>query len=180
MLDCDIQYCLLQNGKLHFVFTRSNNGWAELVYSTIDIGTNAFFASTFNGVASNENFLRPSIACYGADSTDENYLIGFLRTGPNQFPEVCAINYDSTGWSIVATSLKNGLGLSKWLAGLASIHADPQESPNKSSRGWVDFPAWGGMGRWNLLLFCCNMCNKMPLNMLINNSLAYLVGPKKN
>jgi hypothetical protein len=111
VLDCDIQYCLLQNNKLHFVFTRSNNGWAELVYASINIATNAFFASTFDRVADNENLLLPSIACYGVDSTDENYLIAFLRTGPNQFPEICAINYDSSGWAIVPTSVKNGFGI---------------------------------------------------------------------
>ncbi len=111
VLDCDIQYCLLQNDKLHFVFTRSNADWAELVYANIDIVTNAFTHSEFDGVANSENFLRPSIACFGADSTDENYLIGFLRTGPNQFPEICAVNYDSTGWSIVATPVKTGHGI---------------------------------------------------------------------
>lgn len=111
VMDCDIQYCLLQNNKLHFVFTRSNTDWAELVYANIDITTNTFTHSEFDGVANSENFLRPSIACYGVDSTDENYLIGFLRTGPNQFPEICAVNYDSTGWSIVATSVKMGHGI---------------------------------------------------------------------
>jgi hypothetical protein len=111
VLDCDVQYALLQNNKMHFVFTRSNNGWGELVYANIDIGTNTFFSSTFDRVADQENLLRASIACFGADSTDENYLIGFLRTGPNQFPEICAMNYDSLGWGIVPTSVKTGHGI---------------------------------------------------------------------
>lgn len=111
IVDCDIQYCLVQNGKLHFVFTRSNTGWSELVYANIEMGTNTFSYSTFDRVSDEENLLLPSIACYGVDSTDENYLIGFLRTGPNQFPEVCVINYDSMGWSIVPQSVKQGFGL---------------------------------------------------------------------
>ncbi len=111
VLDCDIQYCLLQNGKLHFVLTRADNDWVELVYANIEILTNTFFSSSFDRVTDSENLMRPSIACYGVDSTDENYLIGFLRTGPNQFPEICAINYDSTGWSIAPTSVKTGHGI---------------------------------------------------------------------
>jgi hypothetical protein len=111
VLDCDIQYALFQNNKLHFVFTRSNQDWAELVYANINVSTNAFTHSELDGVANSENFLRPSIASYGVDSTDENYMIGFLRTGPNQYPEICAVNYDSTGWSLAPTSVKAGLGI---------------------------------------------------------------------
>jgi hypothetical protein len=131
VLDCDIQYALLQNNKLHFVFTRSDNGWAELVYANIEIGTNGFFATTFSGSNASENYLRPSISCYGVDSTDENYLIGFLRTGPNQYPDVCAVNYDSTGFSPVLTTVKAGNGLIDWRLDLVA--------PWDSLERWGDY-----------------------------------------
>ena len=112
ILDCDIQYCLYQNKKLHFVLTRSDNGWSELVYANINITNNSFFASTYSGAATSDNYLRPSIASFGKDSTDENFLIGFLRTGPNTFPDLCAINYDiGTGWSANETLVKLGIGI---------------------------------------------------------------------
>ncbi len=131
VLDCDIQYALFQNNKVHFVFTRSNNGWAELVYANIDVGTNSFTHSELDGVANSENFLRPSIACYGSDSTDENYMIGFLRTGPNQYPEVCAVNFDSTGWSPSITTVKAGVGLLNWRLDLVA--------PWDSLERWGDY-----------------------------------------
>jgi hypothetical protein len=107
IVDCDIQYCLYQNGKLHFVFTRSDNGWAEIVYAQVWVSNGNFSASTLSGRMTSENHLCPSIASTAKDSTEESFLIGFLRTGPNLFPEICAVHFDSSGWSSSVTTVKN-------------------------------------------------------------------------
>jgi hypothetical protein len=108
--DCRIQTAMYQNGKLHFVFMRSDNGWAEVVYANINVIDNSFTADTWGGSEENLNSFYPSMAPYGNDSTDESFMIAFQRTGPTIFPELCVINYDS-GWSPSATVVKQGLGI---------------------------------------------------------------------
>ena len=107
---CKIHSGFHQNGKLHFVFHRSDNGWGEVVYANIDIGNNSFFSDTWGGDGTNMNYMYPSIAPFGSDSTEENFMIAFLRTGPSIFPEICAVNYDN-GWSPSSKVVKAGLGV---------------------------------------------------------------------
>ncbi|HHG83685.1 MAG TPA: hypothetical protein ENJ82_02955, partial [Bacteroidetes bacterium] len=108
--DCRIRSGFYQNGKLHFVFHRSDNGWGEIVYAKITLANNMFEANTWGGDEESLNSFYPSIAPYGKDSTEENSVITFSRSGPTIFPEVCVINYDSA-WSPAVTVVKTGLGV---------------------------------------------------------------------
>ncbi|MFN8396483.1 MAG: T9SS type A sorting domain-containing protein [Bacteroidia bacterium] len=129
---CDVQACLYQNGKLHFVMIRSDNGWAQLVHGRIDLQSNGFQASTWGGNGTGYNCLHPSIASVGVDTVEESFLIGFLRTGPNMLPEVCVIGHDSI-WSGTATVVKAGQGL-------IDLRMDVQ-SPWDSLERWGDYTA---------------------------------------
>jgi hypothetical protein len=108
--DCEIRAGFHQNGKLHFVMSRSDNGWGELVYARITPSTNFFEVDTWGGAEESLNSIHPSIAPFGRDSSEENSMIAFLRTGPTIFPELCVINFDSS-WSPDATVVKAGVGL---------------------------------------------------------------------
>ena len=98
-----------QNGKLHFTYHRSDNGWMEVVYNKIDISNNTINTYTWGGDGTNKNYLFPTVACFGSDSTDENAMISFQRTGPNTYIELCVVNYDN-GWSPQSTVIKEGVG----------------------------------------------------------------------
>lgn len=108
--DCRIQSGYHQEGKLHFVLHRSDMGWGEIVYAKISVNGNSFVAHTWGGAEDTLNSFYPSIAPYGPDSLVENAMICFLRTGPSVFPQLCAINFD-TSWSPSAKVIKAGEGL---------------------------------------------------------------------
>jgi hypothetical protein len=110
LIDCRIQHGYYQNGKLHFVFHRSDNGWMEVVYDRISISNNTIVENTWGGNGTNNNYLYPSIANFGVDSTDENSMISFQRTGPNNYIQIGVVNYDN-GWSPQTTIVKEGVGL---------------------------------------------------------------------
>ncbi len=99
-----------QNGKLHFTYHRSDNGWMEVVYNKINISNNTIATYTWGGNGTNKNYMFPTVACFGVDSTDESAMIAFQRTGPNTYIELCAVNYDN-GWSPQSTVIKEGVGL---------------------------------------------------------------------
>jgi hypothetical protein len=99
-----------QNGKLHFTYHRSDNGWMEVVYNKIDISNNTINTHTWGGDGTNKNYMFPAVACFGVDSTDENAMIAFQRTGPSTYIELCVVNYDN-GWSPQTTVIKEGVGL---------------------------------------------------------------------
>lgn len=107
---CRIQYALFQNGKLHFVFSRSDNGWSELVLANINLSNNSFAAATYSSSGNSLNNSYPSFASTSKDSTEESFLLGYLRTGPGIFPEICAIHHDTSGWSLVPSTVRPGDG----------------------------------------------------------------------
>jgi hypothetical protein len=108
--DCRIHTAIYQNGKIHFVLMRSDNGWAEVVYANINVIDNSFTAETWGGLEENLNSFYPSMAPYGQDSTEESFMIAFQRSGPTKYPELCVINFDST-WSPAATVVRQGDGI---------------------------------------------------------------------
>lgn len=108
--DCRIGGGFYQSGKLHFVFHRSDNGWGEIVYAKITLSGNTFEANTWGGEEESLNSFYPSIAPFGKDSTEENAIITFCRSGPTIFPEVGAVNFD-TAWSPAVTVVRTGLGV---------------------------------------------------------------------
>ena len=110
IIDCRIQHGYYQNGKLHFVFNRSDNGWMEVVYDRITISNNTIIENTWGGNGTNNNYLYPSIANFGLDSTDENSMISYQRTGPNNYIQIGIANYNN-GWSPQTTVVKEGIGI---------------------------------------------------------------------
>jgi hypothetical protein len=110
IIDCRIQHGYYQNGKLYFVFHRSDNGWMEVVYDRISISNNTIVENTWGGNGTNNNYLYPSIANFGIDSTDENSMISFQRTGPNNYIQIGVVNFEN-GWSPQTTIVKEGVGL---------------------------------------------------------------------
>lgn len=110
IFDCRIQHGYYQNGKLHFVFHRSDNGWMEVVYDRITISNGSIVENTWGGNGTNNNYLFPSIANFGVNSTDENSMISFQRTGPNNYIQIGVVNYNN-GWSPQTTIVKEGVGI---------------------------------------------------------------------
>jgi len=110
LFDCRIQHGYYQNGVLHFVFHRSDNGWMEVVYDRITISNGTIVENTWGGDGTNNNYIFPSIANFGLDSTNENSMISFQRTGPNNYIQIGVVNYDN-GWSPQTTVVKEGVSI---------------------------------------------------------------------
>lgn len=108
--DARIQNGYYQNGKLHFVHHRSDNGWGEILYGRITMATNTFNHNTWGGDGTNMNYMYPSIAHFGSTPTEENAMITFARTGSSIYNEICVVNYEN-GWSSQTTIVKSGLGV---------------------------------------------------------------------
>lgn len=68
--------------------------------NTIAISNDGLIVSVDNG----------TVACFGVDSTDENAMIAFQRTGSTTYIELCVVNYDN-GWSPQSTIIKEGVGI---------------------------------------------------------------------
>jgi hypothetical protein len=94
---CRVRGGYYQNGKLHFVYMRSNSTWGQIVYSKINISTNTEQRATY-GSGSPNNYCYPSIAHFGDTDTTEDAMICFLKVGLNDYPTIGVINYDGT-WS---------------------------------------------------------------------------------
>lgn len=109
-IDARIQGGYYQNGKFHFVHHRSDNGWSEILYGRIEMATNTFNHNTWGGDGTNMNYMYPSIAHFGATTTEENAMITFARTGPSIYNQICVVNYEN-GWSNQTTVIKEGIGL---------------------------------------------------------------------
>ncbi len=109
-IDARIQNGYFQNGKLHFVHHRSDNGWSEILYGRIISSSNTFEHNTWGGDGTNMNYMYPSIAHFGNTPIEENAMITFTRTGPGIYNEICVVNYEN-GWSPLTTVVKSGLGL---------------------------------------------------------------------
>ncbi len=155
---CRIQYALHQNGKVHFVFTRSDNGWSEIVLAQIKLANNAFSATTYSSSGSSLNNVYPSFASSSADSSQESFLIGYLRTGPGIFPEICAIHHDSSGWSLVPTTVRPG-------DGRFAIETD-LIAPWDTLERWGDYSAM--QRRYNDTLGRCWMAGSYPNGVFPN------------
>lgn len=108
--DARIQNGYYQNGKIHFVHHRSDNGWGEVLYGRINISTNTFDHNTWGGDGTNMNYMYPSIAHFGTTPNEENAMITFVRTGPSIYNQICVANYEN-GWSPQTTIIKEGLDL---------------------------------------------------------------------
>lgn len=108
--DCRIQNGYYQNGKLHFVHHRSDNGWSQVLYGRITMATSTFDHNTWGGDGTNMNYMYPSIAHFGVTPVEENTMITFARTGPSIFNEICVVNYEN-GWSPQTTIVKSGLDI---------------------------------------------------------------------
>lgn len=106
--DCRINSGFIQNGKIHSVYVRNHADWGQIVYSVIDTTTNTENRNTW-GVL-DKNYLYPSIASFSNDTITEDVMIAFLRVGPTEYPQVCAVNYNN-GWSPNSTIIQNGVDL---------------------------------------------------------------------
>lgn len=116
--DCRIRSGYYQNGKLHFVYVRNNLDWGQIVYSRINTNSNTEQRNTW-GIA-NKNYLYPSIASFSNDTITEDALICFNRVGPNEYPQICVVNYEN-GWSNNSTVVKDGEGILDWIPYLGSF-----------------------------------------------------------
>ena len=94
---CRVNGGYYQNGKLHFVYMRSNSSWGQIVYSKINTSTNTEERATY-GSGSPNNYCYPSIAHFGDTDTTEDAMICFLKVGTSDYPSIGIINYDGT-WS---------------------------------------------------------------------------------
>ena len=125
--DCRTQHGFYMNGHLYTVYSRSNSGWGQIIYNKIKISNNTLTRTTWGNVPGSQNYCYPSIAHIGTDSTDENVIIGFLRTGPSIYPEMCAVNHDGTAFSTSSKLIKSSLG-----------HIEQEADPGKKER-WGDY-----------------------------------------
>ncbi len=94
---CTVRGGYYQNGKLHFVYMRSNSSWGQIVYSKINTSTNTEQRATY-GSGSPNNYCYPSIAHFGDTDTTEDAMICFLKVGLDDYPSIGVVNYDGT-WS---------------------------------------------------------------------------------
>lgn len=108
--DCRTQHGFYMNGKLYTVYFRSNSGWGQIIYNRIKISNNTLTRANWGNIAGSQNYCFPNIAHIGTDTTDENVIIGFLRSGPSIYPEMCAVNHDGTAFSTSSTLIKSSLG----------------------------------------------------------------------
>jgi len=104
--NCRVRSGYYQNGKLHFVYMRSNSAWGQIVYSKINISTNTEQRATY-GSGSPNNYCFPSIAHFGNTNLIEDAMICFLKVGPNDYPSIGVINYDGS-WG-TETIVKQGV-----------------------------------------------------------------------
>lgn len=127
--DCRTQHGFYMNGKLYTVYTRSNSGWGQIIYNRIKISNNTNQRETWGNATGSQNYSFPSIAHIGTDTTDENVIIGFLRSGPSIYPQMCAVNHDGTAFSLSSTLIKSSTG-----------HIEQEASPYPTAvERWGDY-----------------------------------------
>ena len=103
-----VQSGFYQNGKIHFVYQRSNASWSQIVYSRIDTATNTENRKVWGLV--DYNYMYPTIASFSNDTITEDVMIAFQRVDPTHYIQLCVINYQGS-WSPNTTVIKDGVGL---------------------------------------------------------------------
>lgn len=97
-----------KNGKLHFVFERSDQGWSEIAYFKFNTVNSTLTYSTYGGFEFLKNHMYPSIACMSADG--EKSILTYALTGPTIFNQIWAIDNQSSVWGSPKI-IKQGVGL---------------------------------------------------------------------
>lgn len=114
--DCRTSHAFYLNGEIHFVHSfDAGNNWSGISYNRIDVAANAIQEMTLSDVGGND-YTYPCISSFGLNANDESVMIGFLRTGPNLYPQVCVINADDNAWGPI-TIVRDGDGFVDLAAG---------------------------------------------------------------
>jgi PKD repeat protein len=87
--DCRIQHCLKQGNTINFVFTSRVDTFSGIYIGRYDIETGEIFTYKFQ----DSSFFAayPSIAYLGNVEGQETYLVHYLRSNEEEFPEMAAI-----------------------------------------------------------------------------------------
>ena len=103
-----VQNGFYQNGKIHFVYQRSNADWSQIVYTRIDTATNTENRKVWG--LNDYNYMYPSIASFSNDTITEDVMIAFQRVDQTHHVQLCVVNYQGS-WSPSTTVIKDGEGI---------------------------------------------------------------------
>lgn len=115
-----------KNGKIHYVFERSDQGWSEIAYGKINTALNptTITPSTYGGFEFQKNYMYPSIACMSADG--EKSIVTYALTEPTIYNQIWAVDNQLSNWGSPIL-IKNGLGLLS-LVTYNSLATDPTKT----------------------------------------------------
>lgn len=96
---------------LNFVYCRNFNNYSVIVLNRLDLRTNTIQRYPWGNTAAFMDFTFPSIAFYGADSTDnDNLVLFYARTANNFFPQLATVNFDDGAFWANSTIVRQGDG----------------------------------------------------------------------
>lgn len=96
---------------LTFVYCRKYLNYSVIVLNRLDLRTNTIQRFPWGNTAGQMDFTFPSVAFFGADSTDsDNLILGYMRTGSGIFPELAAVNFDDGAFWANSTIVRQGDG----------------------------------------------------------------------
>ena len=101
--DCRVQNAFILDSIIHFVFsTDGGSGTSGIAYNRLDLRSTVNTSTVLS--TSGIDYAYPTVASYATTSTNPSVMIGFCASGSTIYPELRAVNCDSSmSWS--ATSL---------------------------------------------------------------------------
>lgn len=109
--DSKVHSGFFMDSILNFVYCRNYNNYSVVVLNRLDLRTNTVQRYPWGNTNSQMDFTFPSIAFYGADSTDnDNLILFYARTASNFFPQLATVNFDDGAFWPNSTIVRQGDG----------------------------------------------------------------------
>lgn len=116
--DSKVHSGFFMDSILNFVYCRNFNNYSVIVLNRLDLRTNIVQRYPWGNTTSQMDFTFPSIAFYGADSTDnDNLILFYARTASNIFPQLATVNFDDGAFWPNSTIVRQGDGYIDFYAG---------------------------------------------------------------